>query len=269
MATRGNAEMKLAPKLLMAGAMVVWVTICSGQSGSFSSQPIADAFVTPGATGSLSSSNFGAAGSLAIAASGLPQGQFQTVIKYDLSGELAALNTQFGVGQWEVQSVTLTLTASPHGNPIFNSVAAGSFAVSLMQNNSWTEGTGTGGIPTSDGISFNSLENVYINPADPALGTFSFAGNTSGQNTYSLGPSSSLVADIMGGDELSLRLFAADNNISYLFSSRNTGAPISTEPTLTVNVVTVPEPSSVLLCAASLLILWLVQAFRRRKRRSG
>jgi hypothetical protein len=260
--------MKSVLKLLIAGAMVVWVAVCSGQSGSFSLQPIADAFVTPGATGSLSTSNFGAAGSLAIAAAGLPQGQFQTVIKYDLSGELAALNTQFGAGQWAVQSVTLTLTASPHGNAIFNAVAPGSFDISLMQNNSWVEGTGTGGVPTSDGISFNGLENIYINNAvDQALGTFSFGGNTSGANSYSLGLSSGLLADIMGGDNLSLRLFAADNTISYLSSSRSTS--LSTEPTLTVNVVTVPEPGSVILCVAALVMLWLMQAFRRWKRRSG
>lgn len=248
---------------LMVGAMVVWVTICSGQTGSFSSQPIADAFVTPGATGSLSSSNFGAAGSLAIAASSLPEGQFQTLIKYDLSSELNALNTEFGAGQWTVQSVTLTLTASPHSNPIFNPVAAGMFNVSLMQNNSWVEGTGTGGAPTSDGVSFNSLENVYIGPSDQALGTFSFAGNTSGANSYSLNLSSSLVADIMGGDDLSLRLFAADNNISYLFNSRNITGSLTAEPTLTVDVGAIPEPGSVTLCVAAFMMLLLVQALRR------
>lgn len=253
---------------LMAGAVLLWVNICSGQTGAFSSQPIADAFVTPGATGSLSSSNFGAAGSLAIAAADLPQGQFQSVLKYDLSSELNAFNLQFGVGQWTVQSVTLTLTASPHGNPIFNPFAAGMFDISLMQSNSWVEGTGTGGIPTSDGISFNSLENTYINSAtDQALGTFSFAGNSSGANSYSLDPSSGLMADIMGGDDLSLRLFAADNGVSYLFNSRNISGPLSAEPTLTVDAEVVPEPKSVALCAAALAMLWAVQAFRRWKGR--
>lgn len=258
--------MKMLPKPMMIGAMALWVTLCPGQTGSFSSQPTADAFVTPGATGSLSSSNFGAAGALAIAASGLPEGQFQTVIKYDLSSELSALNAQFGAGQWTVQSATLTLTASSHPNPIFNPVAAGSFDISLMQNNSWTEGTGTGGAPTSDGISFDSLENIYINNAmDQALGTFSFAGNASGANTYSLNLSSSLVADIMGGDELSLRLFAADNNISYLFNSRNIAGPLTAEPTLTVDVATIPEPRSIALIVAALAMLWVVQIFRCRK----
>lgn len=258
--------MKMLLKLLVTGVVVVWVSVCSGQSGLFTSQPIADAFVTPGATGSLSSSNFGAAGSLAIAAGDLPQGQFQSVIKYDLSGDLNAFNTEFGAGNWTVQSVSLTLTASPHGNAIFNTVAAGSFGVSLMQNNSWVEGTGTGGIPTSDGISFNSLENTYINNAlDQALGTFSFAGNTSGADSYSLDLSSGLVADMMGGDDLSLRLFAADNDVSYLFNSRNTTAGVTTEPTLTVQVAVVPEPSSVTLCVAALTMLWMVRASRRYK----
>lgn len=257
--------MKMLSKAVMIGAMAVSVTLCSGQSGSFTSQPIADAFVTPGATGSLSSSNFGAAGALAIAAGDLPQGQFQTVIKYDLSSELNTLNTQFGASQWTVQSVSLTLTASAHPNPIFNPVAAGMFDVSLMQNNSWVEGTGTGGAPTSDGISFNSLENVYIGPSDQGLGTFSFAGNTSGANTYSLNLSSGLVADIMGGDELSLRLFAADNNISYLFNSRNITGPLTAEPTLTVDVAIIPEPRSIALIAAALVVLWVAQVFRRRK----
>ena len=215
--------MKMLLKLLVAGVAVVWVTVCSGQPGLFNSQPIADAFVTPGATGSLSSSNFGAAGSLAIAAGDLPQGQFQSVIKYDLSADVSAFNTEFGVGNWTVQSVSLTLTASPHGNAIFNAVAPGSFGISLMQNNSWTEGTGTGGAPTSEGISFNSLANTYINNSiDQTLGTFSFAGNTSGANSYSLGLSSGLIANILGGDDVSLRLFAADNNVSYLLNSRNT-----------------------------------------------
>ena len=260
--------MKMLLKLLVAGVSMVWVTICSGQ-GLFTSEPIADAFVTPGATGSLSSSNFGAAGSLAVAAGDLPQGQFQSVIQYNLSGDLNAFNTEFGAGNWTVQSVTLTLTASPHGNAIFNAVSAGSFGISLMQNNSWVEGTGTGGAPTSDGISFNSLANTYINNSiDQTLGTFSFAGNTGGANSYSLILSSGLIADIVGGDDLSLRLFAADNNVSYLFNSRNTAAAMTSEPTLAVQVALGPEPSSVSLCFAALTMLWMVQAFRRRKGQS-
>jgi hypothetical protein len=243
--------------------------VCLGQGASFSSQPIADAFVTPGANGSLSSSNFGSAGALAVSASGLPQGEFQSVLKFDLSGAQNSFNTQFGAGNWAVQSVTLQLTAAPHSNPIFNNIAAGQFGVSLMQNNSWVEGTGSGGVPTSDGISFSLLLGTYVNPAvDQALGTFGFAGGSSGQNGYGLSLSSGLIADILSGGDASLRLFAADSLVSYLFDSRTGGGTAAFHPAITVDVVPVPEPKTVVLCVAALAILWLWQSIRRWLRRN-
>jgi hypothetical protein len=251
-------------KALVAGvaAAIMSAAICVGQPSSLSVQPIADAFVTAGASGSLSTSNFGAAGSLAIAAPGLPQGEFQSVLQFDLSSVQSSFNAQFGAGQWTIQSVTLQLTSSPHNNTIFNDIAAGQFNVSLMQNNSWLEGTGTGGVPSSDGISFSSLTGTYLNNAvDQALGTFSFPGGSSGQNSYALSLSSSLVSDLTSGGDVSLRLFAADNSVSYLFTSRSGGA--AARPDLLVQAVAVPEPSAVGLCAAALIVLALLQMARR------
>src|SRR3954462_9761846 len=98
--------------LLAAGVLVSSAMAGLGQTASFSVQPFADAFVTPGASGSLSTSNFGAAGSLAIAAPGLAQGEFQSVLKFNLSAAQSSFNSQFGVGQWAIQSVTLQLTSS-------------------------------------------------------------------------------------------------------------------------------------------------------------
>ena len=237
-------------------------SITAGAHGQtvFSTSSISDAFVTPGATGSLANSNFGAAGALAVAASGLPQGEFQSVLQFQLSGITSQLNGLYGVGQWTVQSVTLDLTASAHPNPIFNPVAAGNFNVSLMQNNSWREGTGTGGLPTSDGITYNSLLGTYINNAtDQALGTFAYNGSTSGTLAYSLTLSSGLVTDLLDGDNVSLRLYADDNNVSYLFNSRQGGSG-STSPTLVIDVV--PEPGSLALSILGLAAL----VFRARKK---
>jgi hypothetical protein len=254
----------LKSKSLLATALAVVssTVLCFGQTASFTAQPFADAFVTPGATGSLSTSNFGGAGSLAIAAPGLPQGEFQSVLQFDLSAAQSSFNAQFGAGQWTVQSVTLQLTSSPHNNAIFNNIAAGQFNVSLMQNNSWVEGTGTGGIPSSDGISFSSLQGTYINGAtDQALGTFSFPGGSSGQNSYALTLSSGLVSDVATGGDLSLRLFAADNAVSYLMTARSGSS--TARPDILIQAVVVPEPSTVVLCAAALAALWLVQTVRR------
>ena len=258
---------KLVRPLFWAACVVVFLAVGFCRAATVSVQPISDAFVTPGGSGSLSSSNFGAAGSLAIGASGLPQGEFQSVLQFDLSAAQSSFNAQFGVGQWAIQSVTLQLTSSPHNNAIFNDIAAGQFNVSLMQNNSWVEGTGTGGIPTSDGISFSSLQGTYINNAsDQALGAFSFPGGSSGQNSYVLSLSSGLVGDITSGSDLSLRLFAGDSAVSYLFTSRS--GTSSARPDILVQAMAVPEPSTVALCAAALGVLLVVQLARRAGRRS-
>jgi hypothetical protein len=261
--------MKRIFRLSVAVAAVLFSAgICPGQTASFSSQSIADAFVDAGADGSLSSSNFGGAGSLAIGAGGLPQGEFQSVLKFDLAATKSSLDARFGAGQWAIQSVTLSLTSSPHNNAIFNNIAPGQFNVSLMQNNSWVEGTGTGGAPSSDGISLNTLLGTYVNNvADQALGTFNFPGGNSGQNNYSLGLSSGLLNDILSGSDASFRLFAADNSVSYLFSSRTGGT--GTHPTLNVDAMLIPEPGSLILCVAALGTLALLQALRRRLRRSS
>ena len=190
---------------------------------------------------------------MAIAAPGLPQGEFQTVMQFNLSSAFNSFNAQYGLGGWSIQSVTLQLTSSPHNNAIFNNIAPGQFGISLLQNNSWIEGTGTGGIPTTDGISFNSLQSTYINNAtDQALGTFSFPGGSTGANDYSLDLTSGLATDILDGNELSLRLFAEDPNVSYLFSSRGVGAGAAPDLIITV----VPEPGTIALAAMGLALVW-------------
>src|SRR6185312_17254592 len=104
--------MKFVFKVALGAAIALITAVCAAQPASFTVVPFADAFVTPGASGSLSSSNFGAAGSLAISAPGLPEGEFQSVLKFDLSAAQSSFNAQFGIGQWTIQSVTLQLTSS-------------------------------------------------------------------------------------------------------------------------------------------------------------
>src|SRR5882724_11296502 len=172
-------------RLAFAFAAFFPVMAYTSGAATFSTTAFADAFVATGPTGNLSANNYGGGGALGLAAGNLPLGEFQTVLQFDLTSVRNSLNAQFGAGAWTVQSVSLQLTASPHSKVIYNEIAAGQFNVSLMQNNSWVEGTGTAGIPTTDGISFNSLQGVYINNAtDQALGTFSFGGTTSGANSY-------------------------------------------------------------------------------------
>jgi hypothetical protein len=226
----------------------------------------ADAFVASGAAGNLRNNNYGGGGALAIAASGLPNGEFQSVIRFDLSSSRNSLDAQYGAGQWSVQDISLQLSSSPHSNAIYNEVSAGRFGVSLMRNNSWVEGTGNASSPSAAGISFNTLQSNFINPSlDPALGTFNFDGGTSGLNQYSLDLGSGLNSELLAGGTVSLRLFAADSAISYLFSSR-AASSLSTQPQLLITAI--PEPSALALFAAGLVVLLWMGVFRKERQKT-
>ena len=239
-------------KPTVAVATLALFLALTAQAATFTLNPSADAFVTTGPTANLSGNNYGGAGALSVAAPGLSQGQFQSVMRFDLSGARTSFDTQFGAGQWSIQSITLQLTATGPNNGIFNSSAAGQFGISWMQNGPWTEGSGTPQSPTTTGITYNSLTGTYIGAGDESLGTFSFGGGTSGNDTYSLALTSGFDADATAGNLVSFRLFAADSAVSYLFDSRSFGTT-TFRPLMTVTAV--PEPGSLALGLAALAVV--------------
>ena len=247
--------------------LVAFVGAAATRGAAFTTNATADAFVTTRPTGNLASGNFGGAGSVGLSAPGWPQGEFQSVLKFGLSDALSAFNTQFGAGQWSVQSVTLQLTATTANNPIFNSNAPGSFAIAWMQNDSWTEGTGGPGAPGATGVTFSSLQAMFTSPADTRLGTFAFNGAASGVNAYSLGLAPGLISDIRSGTDMSLRLFASDNAVSALFNSRNFGTAAN-RPLLTI--VAVPESSALAMGSFGMVLIagWRSVARTRKCGRS-
>jgi hypothetical protein len=239
--TMNSASRQLFSAILITGGLALW---SSSFGASVSTVAISDAFVATGPTGNLSNNNYGGGGALALATAGLTNGEFQSVIKFDFSGARASLDAQFGSGLWSIQSVSLQLTSSPHNNTIYNDIGPGLFGVSLMQNNGWIEGTGNASSPASNGISYNTLQNTFVNnAADELEGTFHFAGGASGANTYSLDLTAGLTGDILAGGIASLRLFAADNRVSYLFTSRSGSG--SSQPSLIIAAI--PEPTSLAL----------------------
>ena len=162
--------------LAVAATALALLLALRAHAATFTLNPSADAFVTTGPTANLGGNNYGGAGALSVAAAGLANGEFQSVLRFDLSTARASFDTQFGAGQWSIQSITLSLTATSPNNAIFNPSAAGQFGVSWMQNDSWTEGSGTPAAPTTTGITYTSLTGTFIGASDEALGSFSFAG---------------------------------------------------------------------------------------------
>lgn len=208
--------------------------------------PIADAFVDS----AQPTSNYGGAGALGIAAPGSAQGEFQSLMRFDTSSAVSAFNASFGVGQWTIQSITLKLTSTAPNNAVFNAQAAGPFAASWMQNDGWTEGSGTPAGPTTTGITFATLPG-FLGALDESIGSFNFGGGTSGSSTYSLGLTSGFLSDVTSGGQLSLRVFAPGTPIGYLFTSRN-NPTVASRPEFSITAVPAPGAASILLLSSCL-----------------
>ena len=251
-------------KLLPSAVSFLGIMLASSavvHAAAVNLNPTADAFVTTGPANNLATNNYGAGGSLGLSAVGLPKGEFQSVLRFDTSSAKSTFDGLYGTGLWNLQSVTLQLSATAVNNTNFNANSAGSFGVSWMQNDGWVEGTGTPNAPGSSGITYSSLQATFINPAaDEALGTFSYSGASSGTFVYTLSTTAGFTADLMAGSLVSLRLSGADSAVSYLFNSREFGMT-GNRPLLSITAV--PEPGTV----ALLVLGGLLCAVRGRTRR--
>jgi hypothetical protein len=218
--------------------------------------PVADSFLSA----SHASSNYGGAGALEISALGSTNGQFQSLLRFDLASVKSGFDSALGAGNWVLTGVSLQLSEeSPANLPaFFNPSMAGLIGVTWMNITTWTEGTGRPLAPGSTGVNFNDLPSL-TSLSDQSLGSFSFDGGTAGgAQTYSLTASSGLTSNVLAGNLISLRLSAADNSVSALFTSNNNAGPPEDHPLLTFTAVAVPEPSAGALLAtgcAGLLVL--------------
>jgi hypothetical protein len=250
-----------APFAGVAGAVVVALFACAATPARAAQQvtvsPSADTFVLAAEP----IYNYGAAGAVEVSGAGTTGGESQGLVRFDLATAKAAFDAAYGAGGWKLESATLKLSTSNPNNPIFSPNAAGTVAVSWMQNDAWVEGTGGPTSPTTDGVTFNTLSS-FLSAADESAGTINFPGGTSGTNTYSLAPSPGFTNDVLSGDNLSLRL-SATGSTSYLFSSR-TFNQAANRPVLTLTASPVPEPAAgIALVAATGMLL----ARRRRPAR--
>ena len=110
--------------------------------------------------------NFGGAGTLVVAPAASVKGEFQSVIKFNLSNAVALFNTNYGAGNWTITDISLELTSNygtgnvQPNNAIFPVINGGNFVIEWLSNDDWVEGTGTPNLPTTDGVTYDSLPDL-------------------------------------------------------------------------------------------------------------
>lgn len=206
----------------------------------------ADAFVATGSPSNpvgadLTGLNFGAAGTLVVAPPSCVKGEFQSIIRFNLASAVALFDTTCGTNGWTIKDVSLELTSNygtggvQPNNGTFGVISGGSFVIEWLSDDSWLEGTGTPNLPTTDGVTFSSLPGLLAGVrAVLCTNTYTPPGNNV-HLTYSLPLISNLVSDVAQGGDVSLRFYAADDQINYLFNSHSYGR--GNEPLVHVTAV--------------------------------
>jgi hypothetical protein len=200
---------------------------------TFTSTAADDAFLATGSPSNpkgtdLTGVNFGAAGVLDVAPASSADGEFQSVLKFNLSGATNLFNATYGPN-WIITSISLELAgnfatqgAQPD-NAIFNPVSGGNFVIEWLADDNWVEGTGRPNASTTDGVTYNSLATLLTDMHEIlCTNTYSPPGDNV-HLTWPLPLKTNLLNDIAGGGAVSFRLYAADNRVSYLFNSHNYG----------------------------------------------
>jgi hypothetical protein len=220
------------------GAQTIYTTISS-----------ADAFLATGSPTNpegtnLTALNFGAVGALDVAPTSSSAGEFQTVLRFNLGGATNLFNAAYGTNNWIISGISLELTGNFGAtgekpfNGIFPPVSGGSFVIEWLSNDGWLEGTGTPIMPTMDGVTYNSIPSL-LSGMSSILSTNTYV--PPGDNipvSYPLPLDTNLVSDASLGGDVSFLLYAADNQIGYLFNSHDYGR--NNEPKIHVTAIQAP-----------------------------
>jgi len=233
----------------IATVLLLWPRPIAKAQVTYSGTSFADAFLATGSAGNpegadLTDLNFGGAGTLVVAPAASVKGELQSILEFNLTNAVGLFDTNFGAGNWTITGISVKLTSNygtagvQPNNAVFPMISGGNFVIEWLSTNGWPEGTGTPNLPTMDGVTCDSLPGL-LSGAHEILctNTYSPPGNNV-PVAYSLPLDTNLVAEISAGGDVTFLLYAADDQIGYLFNSYSYGR--GNEPLILVTANLMP-----------------------------
>lgn len=251
-------------------------TTGSGAGGSGAGTSTTCMIISDGT--SWSGGAVGVQGSSAPSNIGTPAGAANVSFKFNIGTFVDSLNTTYGAGNWTVSNIQLKFQYTLYANNSRFGAGAGDFDIYWVANDSWTQGTANPAYATSaSALSSWSSGQALLGSEYYDWTTPSYQGSTADLKTavwttdktgtrqsilaYNLAASPDFLTDILtatgsGDANISLYLMSTSDSLGLTIF---TGGG-SSLPTLTFDVVSVPEPGGVtlvLLGAGSGFLLWL------------
>lgn len=256
-------------------------TTGSGAGGSGAGTSTTCMIISDGT--SWSGGAVGVQGASAPSNLGTTAGAANVSFKFNIGSFVDSLNLTYGVGNWSVSNIQLKFQYTLYANNSRFGAGAGTFDIYWVANDSWTQGTATPTYATTgNGLSSWSngqslLGSEYYDWSTPSYqGTMADLGNNSvwvtdktgvrqSTLTYNLAETPDFLEDILtangsGDANISLYLMATSDSVGLTIFTG--GASVL--PTLTFDVVSVPEPG-----ACALILLGAGSGFLLRLRRRG
>jgi hypothetical protein len=181
--------------------------------------------------------------------------------KFDLGSFVSAMNVAYGTGSWAVENIRLVFQYTLYANNTRFGGGAGNFDVFWVANDSWAQGSNNPvyAIDAAELLGWAGDQSLLVQKyyswstatytgtvADLTSWTTDKAGDRQGLLTVDLGADARLVGDIatpVGGSKVSLYLMATSSSLGMTVF---TGGA-ATLPTLSFDVVSVPEPKAIVL----------------------
>lgn len=220
--------------------------LLAGSTDTILLMPVADTF----SRANLPNATYGDAGALHVSgaaaqnAMGEVQGEADSWLRFDTTDAIQQFDLEFGAGNWTLESAVLSLREDNQPNSTVFTRGPGSFAISWIANDDWTEGPGTSNSPqmaAGNQIGWAHGQSL-LTASDRALGTFQ-NDFTMLRQEFALDLDGNFLADVLSpGADLTLRLSAASDDIGFTFNASTMAA---NAPQLILTAV--PEPATALL----------------------